>query len=219
LIIVNLFFKLQCKTRAGSYQDDFKKITHLLHHFCILPCMYATTTNTIKQYQMKTRKLIILGSSRSDGDTAKLTQKLKETCQWDLLDLNEYDITYFDYDHRNREDDFLPLMRKIIENYDVLILATPVYWYTMSGIMKVFFDRISDLLTIEKDLGRQLRGKSMAVITASGGNDAGDNFWIPFKLSAEYLGMKYITQLHTFPPEIDEGELLRFVSEVERFDN
>jgi multimeric flavodoxin WrbA len=44
-------------------------------------------------------------------------------------------------------------------------MVTPVYWYTMSGIMKVFFDRFSDLLRIEKDLGRKLRGKSMAVIS------------------------------------------------------
>ena len=168
---------------------------------------------------MKTRKLIILGSSRNDGDTAKLTKKLKENCQWDLIDLNDYNFSYFDYDHKNRDDDFLPLMRNIIANYDTLIFATPVYWYSMSGIMKVFFDRISDLLTIEKDLGRKLRGKRMAVISASGGNDADEDFWIPFRLSAEYLGMNYVSNLHTFPPEIDEEALLEFVRTVDRFDN
>ena len=34
----------------------------------------------------------------------------------------------------------------IIEKYDTLIFATPVYWYSMSGIMKVFFDRKNDNL-------------------------------------------------------------------------
>ncbi|MCP4458779.1 MAG: NAD(P)H-dependent oxidoreductase [Cytophagales bacterium] len=38
-------------------------------------------------------------------------------------------------------------------------MATPVYWYSMSGIMKVFLDRIYDVLTIEKELGRKLHGK------------------------------------------------------------
>ncbi|MEZ4804274.1 MAG: NAD(P)H-dependent oxidoreductase [Bacteroidia bacterium] len=73
----------------------------------------------------------------------------------------------------------------------------PVYWYAMSGIMKVFFDRLSDLLTIEKDLGRQLRGKNMAVVSVSNGNNLGDAFWLPFKSTAEYLGMHYIGDLHT----------------------
>ncbi len=50
-------------------------------------------------------------------------------------------------------------MNDIVDKYDVLIFATPVYWYSMSGIMKVFFDRITDLLTIKKDIGRKLKGK------------------------------------------------------------
>lgn len=62
----------------------------------------------------------------------------------------------------SRNDDYLNLMKQILEKYETLILATPVYWYSMSGIMKVFFDRLTDLLTIEKELGRKLRGKKIA---------------------------------------------------------
>ena len=115
---------------------------------------------------------------------------------WDAIDLNEYHFSYYDYKHQNRDDDFLPLMRHLIKTYDTLILATPVYWYSMSGIMKVFFDRISDLLTIEKELGRKLRTKKMACISASGGNDLGELFWLPFRESALYLGMQYLGDLH-----------------------
>ena len=56
-------------------------------------------------------------------------------------------------------------MKTIISKYDTIIFATPVYWYSMSGILKVFIDRITDLLTIEKELGRKLRGKKMAVVS------------------------------------------------------
>ena len=35
-----------------------------------------------------------------------------------------------------------------------IIFVTPVYWYAMSGRMKVFFDRWTDLLKIDKDTGR-----------------------------------------------------------------
>ncbi len=96
-----------------------------------------------------------------------MVRDLQQLSGWDLVDLNDYDFSYFDYEHKNRGDDFLPLMSRLIEAYDVFVFATPVYWYAMSGIVKVFFDRITNLLTIEKDLGRRLRGKKMAGISCS----------------------------------------------------
>ena len=135
------------------------------------------------------KKLIILGSSRKDGDTKKIVDELIGISGWDFIDLNNYNISYYDYEHKNLDDDYLPLMRKIIAEYDVLIFATPVYWYAMSGIMKVFFDRITDLPDNEKDLGRKLRGKSMAAISCSVGDNLGENFWFPFSETAGYLGM------------------------------
>lgn len=142
------------------------------------------------------RSIIILGSSRNDGDTSKVVNLLKEKSDWDLIDLNDYDFSYYDYAHKNAGDDFLPMMRNIINNYDTLIFATPVYWYSMSGIMKVFFDRITDLLEIEKDLGRKLRGKNMAALSCSIGNHLGDQFWLPFSETAKYLGMNYLGGVH-----------------------
>ena len=135
------------------------------------------------------RTLIILGSSRKDGDAKKVVDALTGIAGWDYIDLNDYDIGYYDYEHRNLDDDYLGLMRRIIADYDVLIFVTPVYWYAMSGIMKVFFDRITDLLDEEKDLGRKLRGKSMAAVSCSAGDNLGEAFWLPFSETARDLGM------------------------------
>ena len=154
------------------------------------------------------RKLIILGSSRKQGETRKIVDELIKISGWDVIDLNDYKISFYDYEHKNLDDDYLPLMRKIIAEYDVLIFATPVYWYSMSGIMKVFFDRITDLLDEEKDLGRKLRGKSMAAISCSVGDNLGDNFWLPFKETAKYLGMDYLGNTHTIAGN-DETENLQ----------
>ncbi len=151
------------------------------------------------------KKLIILGSSRRDGDTKKITNHLQSKHDMDIIDLQDYKISYYDYNHANKDDDFIPLMKKIIANYDTLIFATPIYWYSMSAIMKTFFDRISDLLTIEKELGRQLRGKSMAMISCSGHDDRDPQFGKPFTLTADYLGMKYLGDTHTWV--IDESEI------------
>jgi len=149
------------------------------------------------------KKLIILGSSRGDGDTRKIVDYLSAQQDIDIINLQDYNISYYDYEHKNRNDDFIPLMKKIIENYDTFIFATPIYWYTMSAIMKTFFDRISDLLVIEKELGRKLRNKSMAMISCSGHDDRDDCFAKPFELTANYLGMHYLGDTHVWIE--DEG--------------
>ncbi|MCH2223963.1 MAG: NAD(P)H-dependent oxidoreductase [Crocinitomicaceae bacterium] len=162
------------------------------------------------------KKLIIVGSSRNDGDTRILANELGAKSKWDLIDLNDYDIGYYDYEHQNINDDYLKLMRQIISNYEVLIFVTPVYWYSMSGVMKVFFDRITDLLTIEKELGRKLRGKSMAVISCSNGSNLGDAFWLPFSETAKYLGMQYLGDMHTIAGEKNGLNLEKFINDIEK---
>ncbi len=145
---------------------------------------------------MENRKVIIVGSSRNNGNTSKITEAISNQFNIDVINLNNYQFSYYDYESKNREDDFLLLMRTIISNYDTLIFATPIYWYSMSGIMKVFFDRFSDLIRIEKPTGRELRGKEFAVISNSNENEIDYDFYLPFRKSAEYLGMKYIGNKH-----------------------
>jgi len=147
--------------------------------------------------------IIIQGSSRSAGSTYKVAQVLKAQLDFDILNLCEKNIGHFDYEFRNQQDDFLPTIKEIVEKYEVIIFATPVYWYTMSGLMKNFFDRISDCLKIEKDTGRKLRGKSMATISCSGDPSVVEGFFIPFQKSADYLGMHYLGNIHTW---LDEGK-------------
>jgi multimeric flavodoxin WrbA len=142
------------------------------------------------------KKVIIVGSSRNIGNTSKIVEAIASQFEIEVINLNDYQFSYYDYESKNRDDDFLPLIKSIIEKYDTLIFATPVYWYSMSGIMKVFFDRFSDLVRIEKETGRLLRGKKVAVISNSHDNDIDLDFYIPFRKSADYLGMNYIGEKH-----------------------
>ena len=155
---------------------------------------------------MKNRKVIIVGSSRSNGNTTKIVEKISHQIKADVIDLNDFEISYYDYESKNTNDDFLPLIKSVIENYDTLIFATPIYWYSMSGIMKVFFDRFSDLIRIEKELGRQLRGKNMFVISNSDEATIDYDFYLPFRLSAEYLGINYIGNEHYSLKTIEQQE-------------
>jgi multimeric flavodoxin WrbA len=145
---------------------------------------------------MENKTVIILGSSRKNGNTTKIVDEISKEHNIDVINLSDYTISYYDYESKNIDDDFLPLIRGIIEKYDTLIFATPIYWYNMSGIMKVFFDRISDLIRIEKETGRKLRGKKIGVITNSHDNEIEDSFYIPFQKTAHYLGMDYLGHSH-----------------------
>ncbi|MHA7055587.1 flavodoxin family protein [Aquimarina sp. M1] len=140
--------------------------------------------------------IIIQGSSRSDGDTNIVVSYLRNMTSFDVIDLHQREINYFDYEFKNK-DDFEVIFKNIVHNYQTLVLATPVYWYTMSGIMKVFLDRISDYLYKEKDFGRMLRGKNMAMLSCSNDDDRVKEFTLPFSRSAEYLGMNYLGDIHT----------------------
>jgi len=133
--------------------------------------------------------IVIFGSSRKRGDTWQAIQLVKGAQDIPIIELSDYDISFYDYEHRNESDDYLTLMERIA-GHDPIVLATPVYWYTMSAQMKIFVDRLSDLLAIRKELGRQLRGKTMHVIT-SYSTDRPAGFEDAFRQTCDYLGMQY----------------------------
>ncbi|MFH6770292.1 flavodoxin family protein [Gaetbulibacter aquiaggeris] len=151
------------------------------------------------------RRIIVQGSSRNNGNTNKIVQILQKYLECDLIDLSECDIRQYDYENRNKNDDFLTTIKKIVE-YDLIIFATPVYWYSMSGTLKTFFDRITDCLKIDKETGRKLRGKNMAAISCGSDSHENEGFFIPFEKSAEYLGMNYFGHIHTWIEEKEPSD-------------
>jgi multimeric flavodoxin WrbA len=135
-------------------------------------------------------QIIIFGSSRSFGNTRTAVTDIIGSSNIPIVDLKSLNIAPYDYEYRNRSDDFIPLIERV-RHFETIILATQVYWYTMSSIMKVFVDRISDLLDIRKDLGRKLRDKKLFII-ASFGTSYPKGFEDAFEQTSEYLGMKYL---------------------------
>lgn len=134
--------------------------------------------------------LIIFGSSRSKGDTFDAIQKVLNGREVPIVDLNDLDISQFDYDYQNETDDFLPLAHKMLDT-ETIIIASPIYWYSMSAIMKIFIDRITDLTAHRKELGRKLKGKDVYLITASGNRNGEEEFETVFAKTFDYLDMSY----------------------------
>ena len=145
------------------------------------------------------KTIVILGSSRPFGNTKKVVDYLiSEGENIDVVSLLDYKIAYFNYEQRYTHDDFDTLIALIL-NYDTIVFATPIYWYTMSAQMKTFFDRISDLLIGDKKtIGRQLRGKVMGSLSCGSDQEIFDGFEMPFNQSANYLGMSYLGHVHTW---------------------
>jgi len=163
---------------------------------------------------MKT--IIVQGSSRNNGNTNKIVQILRNHLSSDLIDLSQLDIGQYDYENGNQNDDFMSTIKKIVE-YDLIIFATPVYWYSMSGTMKTFFDRITECLKIEKETGRKLRGKNMAAMSCGSDSTENKGFFIPFEKSAEYLGMNYLGNIHTWIAENDpSNSILKLIKDFSK---
>lgn len=136
--------------------------------------------------------LVIMGSSRPDSNTLKAIQNLIPFPQYDVIDLQSKKIRYYHYDSRSREnDDFHSIATEMLR-YDILIFATPVYWYTMSGQMKVFFDRMTELTDEYKILGKSLKGKKTYLIACGASPSLPEGFEIPFKLTSQYFDMEYV---------------------------
>lgn len=138
----------------------------------------------------------------------------------DVVDLAVQRISPYDYEHRNRNDDFEPLIQRVLE-HDQIIFATPVYWYAVSPAMKVFLDRISDLLDLPDLLpeGRRLRGKRAFVVCTSISDQPSAAFIAAFRETLNYLGMHFGGAAHVqcqdgYLPAAYEAEALRFAALV-----
>lgn len=136
------------------------------------------------------RIAIVLGSSKAEGNTRQFAEAVAASSGGSVFDLSDYDIAFYDYEHRNESDDFLELMHTLVDA-DHIVWASPVYWYSMSAQMKVFFDRLSDLTENDKPLGRRWAGKSMSVISTGYQSTCPSCFIEPFVLTARYFDLDF----------------------------
>jgi hypothetical protein len=60
------------------------------------------------------KSIFILGSSRSFGNTRKVIVDVAEKEEIEIIDLSTKRISFFDYEHHNKQDDFIPLIESIL---------------------------------------------------------------------------------------------------------
>ncbi|WLD94204.1 flavodoxin family protein [Alkalihalobacillus sp. AL-G] len=120
--------------------------------------------------------LAINGSARDDGNTELLTKKALDGLDVTHIHLRDFNIRPID-DLRHTEGGFQPVeddndrLVEMMLDHDILVFATPVYWYGMSGIMKNLIDRWSQNLRDSRfDFKDKLSKKTAYVICCGGDN-------------------------------------------------
>lgn len=95
--------------------------------------------------------VVIHGSTRPNGNTEYLTYQAVPKDVGTHIYLRDHEIKPI-IDYRHTEEGFPPCEddhEKLIDvmlAHDIILFSTPIYWYSMSGIMKTFIDRFSQIL-------------------------------------------------------------------------
>jgi len=141
--------------------------------------------------------LALFASARRGGNTGQLIDRIAFELSIAVVDLAALRMAPYDYQHRNRDDDFEPLMQRVLA-HEQIIFATPIYWYAVSPAMKIFLDRVSDFLELPDLLaaGRRLRGKQGFVVCTSSSPEPSATFVAAFRETFEYLGMDFGGVVH-----------------------
>lgn len=104
-------------------------------------------------------------------------------------------------------------MREIypkLEAADLIIFATPLYWYGPTGKMKLLIDRLRPFIANAK-----LNGKKAVVATASEeGSGACGPLLEMFRISFNYLRMEFVGKI--FVKAYEKGEIAEDEKELER---
>lgn len=108
--------------------------------------------------------LFMNASPDKDGATNRIAEELLKNKDYTKMQMSDYDISQYG---AVRDNDQIKEVLNIIENYDTLVIGSPVYFYTVSGILKTFIDRLYLLPEAEV-----LKGKKVYVFVQGYSPDA-----------------------------------------------
>ena len=130
---------------------------------------------------MKKKVLVVLGSPRKNGNTAALAREIAKgasanNAKVETVYLHGLDIAPCKACMKcqkkgssgcSTRDDMQAIYRKLVEA-DAWVIASPVYWFTMSAQTKIFMDRCFALPAYSDE---PFRGKRIAIAMAYGDED------------------------------------------------
>ncbi|GAB3961778.1 NAD(P)H-dependent oxidoreductase [Actinoallomurus acanthiterrae] len=148
--------------------------------------------------------LFVLGSARSGGNTEELARqaaahlpsdvaqqwlRLRELPLPDFQDVRHVPGTVYAEPTGNER----VLLDATLEATD-LVIASPLYWYSVSAATKLYLDYWSGWLRVpEADFKARMHGKTMWAISAISEEDPAmaDPLLGTLKITADYMGMRW----------------------------
>ena len=116
--------------------------------------------------------LFVNGSPNREGNTAALARKLLKGKDYETLNLVDYKI--YPLGQQYDDDQYKEVLRRM-QQADVLVMGSPVYWHSMTGLFRQLLD-----LLYGADM-RSLKGKQLYFIFQGAGPTK-------FLHSSRYLG-------------------------------
>lgn len=163
--------------------------------------------------------LIVKGSPRINGNSATLADQVfagakKAGCVVDTVSLASLDIQPCDACDICAEsdsgciveDDMQSLYPKLTQ-VDVIVLAFPIYFFTINGQMKLFLDR---WYALESKDGHLLRDKQLALVFVYGDTDlytsGGINAIHTFEALSRYCGIEIAGMVYGTADKVGDAE-------------
>ncbi|HOG14546.1 MAG TPA: flavodoxin family protein [Synergistales bacterium] len=178
------------------------------------------------------RILGILGSPRRGGNSETLARKVLEGAagnEWvtDVIRLQDLEINGCTDCRRCWsggspcviEDDMSKVYEKVREA-DLLVFASPLYWYSWSSQIKPVWDRFLPL--VHKEARWDLKDKRALLVAAAGDDkpEAFEGMLFSFRTSCRLLGMEMVKPLLAHGVhgmgEAEKGHWLRLAEELGR---
>ncbi|MFC9651856.1 flavodoxin family protein [Streptomyces sp. NPDC059892] len=146
--------------------------------------------------------LFVLGSSRSDGNTEILAraaaQQLPASVPQRWVDLADLPLPDFQ-DGRHETDtwsagEYEETLRQATLEATDIVIASPLYWYTLSAQMKRYLDYWSGWLTVtDSDFAERMAGRTLWGVSVMSADDeaVGAGLVTTLNNSAAYLRMRF----------------------------
>jgi multimeric flavodoxin WrbA len=175
---------------------------------------------------MPKKILFIQGSPRKNGNTRAMAAIAMEAARAENAEVSEIDATALQFKvpgcigcqkcQQSQKfactiDDQVSRTVATLPDYDVIVMATPLYWWSFSAQIKILVDRVYSLIKFSEkgEMRTPLAGKVMALM-ATGGGPLENNLELlesQWKNPADMLGCSFLSCL--FPNVTGEAGSLR----------
>jgi len=158
---------------------------------------------------MSKKILILSGSPKKDGNTAALVKWFTEGALSNGATIEVVNTAFLKYKSNGCtscrscqkldkyecviDDEAKPVLKKMAD-VDIIVMATPLYFFGPSAQLKLVLDRMFSLYKWDNEAGTMetpLKGKTLVLIASAYENVGLDVMEKPFVITAEYTDMQF----------------------------